>query len=85
MTVAAHLAAARAAHDEYRRHAGHIGKDGKPVSLGDVERATAAIRSALEHRVDADTDDPGHADPAWRLDKVPSVELVQFYTAYLNG
>lgn len=76
LTVRELLAQSRAAHSEYRGlTAARVAKDVRLLALA----------RARDLRVQADTADPAHLDPAWALDKAPHLELMIFYDQQLAG
>lgn len=89
MTVQQHLDAAWGEHTRYRRAAGSIHGSGHPnagdpASLADYHLTLQACRAALEHRQAAHALDPEHADPAWRQEKAPHAQMVEFYEKYIR-
>lgn len=87
--VTALLAASRAAHATYRTLAGRINKHGAIAQPPNLYEAGQAIQLALRQRLEAETIDPQHSDPAWladeRLNKgASSQSLIDFYATYLS-
>lgn len=86
--VARLLAAAQAAHGQYREAAGRIDRHGKVSQSPDWLACGAAVKDALKARADADALDSNHHDPAWREDAhamkgQSNATLIEFYVDYL--
>lgn len=77
------LAASRAAHARYRRHAGTADAKGNITRAYDATVCEPAITDALKTRLQAHELDPDHADPAWAQDGAQHQKLVTFYERFL--
>ena len=81
--VATLLAQSRAAHAEYQQHKARFDpRLGAATPGNPVLKRTALAKAALL-RTQAHTIDPKHEDPAWQLDTVPHIELLNFYVSEL--
>jgi hypothetical protein len=82
--VADLLARSRAAHLDYRRHAGSCDKHGNITQTYHEQHCVTAIQKALNTRLEAHRLDPQHTDPAWQLDTAEHDQLTAFYTRFLE-
>jgi hypothetical protein len=74
LTVAHHLAAAKAAHADYRRAS----------NATQLPQAKAAVQRALDARLAAAALDPEREASAWVGESIVHEEMVAFYRGYLD-
>lgn len=92
MTIGELLAAARKEHGLYRENVPHMqaGVGGKlQAMVGNADESLAHMKEALRLRLEADAQDPTHADLAWTVDlqaRFRHADVVQWYQDRLaNG
>lgn len=79
------LMASRNAHLTYQQNIPHKSGQGGTLTtaVGNPAMAREALQIASDMRVQAEQQDPTHADPGWSLDPIPSVKLMAFYAKEL--